>query len=91
MNKKEFIKEVSKKAKVKEGECHKVLSVMTCCICDVLNKGGSVYIAELGKFEVKTRAERRVINPQTMREMFVLPKKVPVLRCSKRFKSGVIN
>ena len=91
MNKKELIKEISKKSQVKESDCHKVLATMTGCISDVLNKGGNVYIAELGKFEVKTRAERRVINPQTMREMFVLPKKVPVLRCSKKFKAGVIN
>lgn len=89
MNKKDLVKEISKNTELSQVDCLNCLDAITEIICKSLNKGEEVNIFGFGKFEVKKRAERRIINPQTQRPMIIKQRRVPVFKSGKVFKDAV--
>ena len=68
MNKKELIREVSKKTGVKKAETEVMLDAVLDTILETLLTGDDVKIVDFGVFETKTRAARKMVNPQNPTE-----------------------
>lgn len=56
---------------------------------DALKSGGTVDIHGFGKFEVKKRAARTGINPQTKEKIKIKATKAPAFKASKTLKDLV--
>lgn len=72
MNKTELISAISSEASVSKKEAKVMLASLCTLIKEALKKGEEVKINGFGKFEVKKRNERVVINPATKQKM-ILP------------------
>ena len=89
MNKKELIKQTSKRTKLSQADCLKCVNAIKELIYDALKKGDKVNLVGFGRFEVKARGERKIINPMTKEISLVPPKKVPVFKTGRLFKSAI--
>lgn len=76
MNNKEFISALSKKTGYKINDTQNIVRTTIHAIVDEMSTGESVFIGNLGTFEVKKRMERIIINPGTGQKMLVPPKLV---------------
>ena len=77
MNKKELIKQTSKRTKLSQADCLKCVNAIKELIYDALKKGD------------KARGERKIVNPMTKEISLVPPKKVPVFKTGRLFKSAI--
>lgn len=89
MNKTEFIKELGAKVNLTAKQAGAVLDALTEIIVDQVKAGDKVQIAGLGSFELKQRAARTGVNPQTGAEITIPASKVPVFKPAKAFKEEV--
>lgn len=90
MNKNELVKEMSKKSNMTIKNCCKCLNAFQSTIIDVLSKGESLNLMGFGKFDVKTRNERRSFNPY-LKKIMRLPKtRVPYFKAGKNLKVCVV-
>ena len=85
MTKAELISAVAAKGYTKK-EAEKAIADVFGCITETLEKGEKVSVSNFGVFDVKDRAEKKVINPQTKETVFVPAKKVPVFKAGKALK-----
>lgn len=60
-------------------------------ICETLKADGKVQVVGFGTYEVRPRAERRILNPQTKEIMTVPAGKTPGFKTSKALKDAVNN
>ncbi|MCK9415147.1 MAG: HU family DNA-binding protein [Candidatus Dojkabacteria bacterium] len=58
-------------------------------ITESLQNGEPVLLTGFGKFEVRTRAARKGINPKTMEEIQLPETKVPAFKAGKTLKTAV--
>ena len=58
-------------------------------ITETLADGGEISISGFGKFEVKTRAARKGINPATKEEIDIPASKAPAFKAAKTLKDAV--
>lgn len=58
-------------------------------ITESLQNGEPVLLTGFGKFEVRTRAARKGINPKTMEEIKLPETKVPAFKAGKTLKTAV--
>ena len=65
MNKTELIAAIADKAGIAKKDADKALTAFIETVTDELKAGGKVQLVGFGTFEVKERAERTGINPQT--------------------------
>jgi DNA-binding protein HU-beta len=56
---------------------------------DSLKAGEPVLLTGFGKFEVRTRAARKGINPKTMEEIQLPETRVPAFKAGKALKTAV--
>lgn len=89
MNKAQFVKELSKKAKLTQKDCANCLNALTDLVSQTLKKGDSVSLIGFGKFEVKHRRARKSYNPQTKRQMLLPANSVPHFKPGKGLKQAV--
>ncbi len=89
MNKTEFIKELGAKVNLTAKQAGAVLDALAEIIVDQVKAGDKVQISGLGSFEIKERAARTGINPQTGAEIAIPASKVPVFKAAKAFKDAV--
>ena len=76
MNKKELVKEVSKKTGFTLAESNNAINALLETITESLRSGESVYIRHFGSFLVKERKARRSMNINTKKIMTIPAKKV---------------
>ena len=85
MTKAELISAVAAKGYTKK-DAEKAISDVFSCITETLEKGEKVSVSNFGVFDVRERAEKKVINPQSKKSVIVPAKKVPVFKAGKALK-----
>ncbi len=89
MNKKELAEVVAEKFDLSKAKAGEVVDTVFESITDALADGKKVEINGFGKFEVKTRAARTGINPQTKEAIEIPATNTPGFKASKSLKDRV--
>lgn len=89
MNKTELIAVVAEKAELSKKDAEKAIKAFTDAVSEELVKGGKIQLVGFGTFEVKSRAERKGINPRTKEEITIPASKLPAFKAGKALKDSV--
>ncbi len=89
MNKKELAEVIAEKFDLTKGKSGEIVDTLFESIADALADGKKVEINGFGKFEVKTRAPRTGINPQTKEVIDIPATNTPGFKASKSLKERV--
>ena len=86
MNKGEFVKAMAEKAGVTAKEANVAYDAFVDVVTDALKKGDKVQLIGFGTFEVRAKAAREGINPQTKQKVKIPASKAPALKFGKAYK-----
>ena len=89
MNKTELIAAMAEKSELTKKDAEKALSAFLESVEDALKKGDKVQLVGFGTFEVKQRAARTGINPQTQKPVKIKASKAPAFKAGKAFKDAL--
>ncbi len=89
INKKTIAEKVAENCEMTKKDASAVVEEVFNVIASELADGNKVDITGFGKFEVKTRAARSGINPQTKEPIEIPETKVPGFKASKSLKDSV--
>lgn len=89
MNKAELIDAMAEQADLSKVAIGKGLDALMKAIQAGLVKGEEVALVGFGRFEVRERAARKGLNPQTKTAINIPAAKVPVFKAGKTLKSAV--
>lgn len=89
MNKAELIGAISEKAGLSKKDAEKSLNAFVEAVSDALAAGEKIQLVGFGSFEVKQRAEKEGINPQTKAKIIIPASKHPVFKAGKALKDSV--
>ena len=89
MNKTELIAAIADKAGIAKNDADKALPAFIETVTDEHKAGGKVQLVGFATFEVKERAERTGINPQTKAQIKIPASKAPVFKAGNTFKSAI--
>ena len=89
MNKTELIAAIADKAGIAKKDADKALAAFIETVTDELKAGGKVQLVGFGTFEVKERAARVGINPQTKAQIKIPASKAPVFKAGNTFKGEI--
>ncbi|MGM9941026.1 MAG: HU family DNA-binding protein [Bulleidia sp.] len=89
MNKKMLADAVAESQNITKKQAVVLVDCVFTTIAEALKEGTKVDITGFGKFEVKTRAPRTGINPQTKESIEIPATKVPGFKASKSLKDLV--
>ena len=89
MNKTELIAAMAEKSDLTKKDAEKALSAFLESVEDALKKGDKVQLVGFGTFEVKNRAARTGINPQTKKPVEIQASKAPSFKAGKAFKDAL--
>jgi len=70
-------------------ECVEMVETLLEIIKSKLASGADVLISRFGKFEVKSKKERRGRNPATRESLMLAPRKVVKFTCSGKLKDRI--
>ena len=88
MNKTELVKIAAKEAGVSQKEAEAVVKAAFDAIADAMAKGEKVQLIGFGTFEVRERAARTGINPQTKKAVKIAACKSPAFKAGKALKDA---
>ncbi len=89
MLKKDLQKMVADKVGLTNKQAGEAIEAILEAVMNALAKGDSVLLTGFGKFEVRQRAAREGINPQTMQKLKLPATKVPASKAGKALKDAV--
>lgn len=89
MNKAELVAAVAEKADMSKKDAEKAVNAVFASIEESLSKNEKVQLVGFGTFEVKDRAERTGLNPQTKEKITIPASKVPGFKAGKALKDAV--
>ena len=89
MNKTELVAAIAEKSGLTKKDAEKALVAFTESVEDALKKGDKVQLVGFGTFEVKNRAARTGINPQTKKPVKIAASKAPACKAGKAFKDAL--
>lgn len=89
MNKTELIAAIADKAGIAKKDADKALAAFIDTVAAELKAGGKVQLVGFGTFEVKERAARTGINPQTKAKIEIAASKAPVFKAGNTFKAEI--
>lgn len=89
MNKSQLIKAVAEKSELSQKQVAETWSLIEATILESLSAGEKVQLSGFGTFEVRERAERTGINPQTKQTIKIAASKNPVFKAGKALKDTV--
>ena len=89
LNKKSIAELVAEQHNLTKKEAAEIVDLVFDTVSGTLKDGGRVDISGFGKFEVKTRAARTGINPQTKETITIPESKVPGFKAAKTLKELV--
>jgi DNA-binding protein HU-beta len=89
MLKKDLVEEIADATGITKKQSRAALDAVLDAIKDSLKNGEPVLLTGFGKFEVRTRAARKGINPKTMEEIRLPETKVPAFKAGKTLKTAV--
>lgn len=89
MNKQEFVTALKDKTGFTNEQAYKAIDGVFDVITEELEKGGNVNIQSFGTFEVRERAARTGVNPQTRQPIQINASKSPAFKCSYKLKERI--
>ncbi|SHE76934.1 DNA-binding protein HU-beta [Caldanaerobius fijiensis DSM 17918] len=89
MNKADIVSSMAEKSGLTKKDAEKALDAFIESVIETLEKGDKVQLVGFGTFEVRERAERKGINPQTKEEIIIPASKAPVFKAGKLLKERV--
>ena len=89
MNKTELVAAIAEQAGISKKDAEKALKAFTDVVAEELKNDGKVQLVGFGTFEVSTRAEREVRNPQSGEPMKIAASKAPKFKAGKALKDTV--
>ena len=89
MTKSELIASVSEKAGMTKKDAEKAITAVIDSITEALAKGEKVQLVGFGTFEVRDRAARTGINPQTQQKIKIAATKTPAFKAGTTLKEAV--
>ena len=89
MNKTELVAAMAEKSELTKKDAEKALSAFLESVEDALKKGDKVQLVGFGTFEVKQRAARTGINPQTKKPVSIKASKAPSFKAGKALKDAL--
>ncbi|MCL2018398.1 MAG: HU family DNA-binding protein [Oscillospiraceae bacterium] len=89
MTKADLITAVAQKADLTKKDAEAAITAFTDSIAGALKKGEKVQLVGFGSFEVRTRAAREGVNPQTQKKIKIPASKVPAFKAGKALKDAV--
>ncbi len=90
MTKAELITAVAEKSGLTKKDAEKAIAGVIDTITDTLAKGESVQLVGFGTFEVRERAARTGVNPQTKEKIQIEATKVPAFKAGRALKDAVV-
>lgn len=91
MNKKEMVRELSRRTHMTKAEASDALNAVLSIISEELSAGGKVQISGFGNFESCLRAAKVGRDPHTNTPVLIPPRFVPVFKPGKSLKSAVYH
>lgn len=89
MNKSELVNVLSTKTGLSKKDADKFVVSFVDTIKETLQKGDKVSLVGFGTFEVRERAARQGINPQTKAKIDIPASKAPVFKAGKALKDSL--
>jgi DNA-binding protein HU-beta len=89
LNKSELVAAVAEKADVSKKDAEKAVNAVFGAIEEALVKKEKVQLVGFGTFEVKNRAERAGLNPQTKEKIIIPASRIPSFKTGKALKDAV--
>ena len=89
MNKSELITAMAEKSELTKKDAGAALDALTAAVEDALKAGDKVQLVGFGTFEVKARAARTGINPQTKKPVKIAASKAPTFKAGKALKDAL--
>ena len=89
MNKTELIAAMAEKSGLTKKDSEAALTAFVSAVEDALKQGDKVQLVGFGTFEVKTRAARTGINPQTKQPVEIAASKAPAFKAGATLKKAV--
>lgn len=91
MTKAELVTAVAEKSGMTKKDSEAALTAIIDTITETLAKGDKIQLVGFGSFEVRNRAEREGINPQTQKKIKIAATKVPAFKAGRALKDAVGN
>ncbi len=89
MNKAELIAAVAEKTGLSKKDADKAVSAVFESVKDALVAGDKVAVFGFGTFEVRERAARTGLNPQTKEKIEIAASKAPAFKAAKALKEAL--
>ena len=89
MNKTELVAAIAEKAGIAKKDADKALAAFIDTVATELKKGDKIQLVGFGTFEVRARAARDGINPQTGKKIKIAASKNPVFKAGKALKDSI--
>ncbi len=89
MNKTELIAAVAEKTGLSKKDADKAVAAVFESVKDALAAGDKVSVFGFGTFEVRERAARTGLNPQTKQPIQIAASKVPAFKACKALKEAL--
>ena len=89
MNKTELVAAVAAKADLSKKDAEKAVAAVIDAVTETLKENGKVQLVGFGTFEVRERAARTGINPQTKQTINIAASKNPVFKAVKALKDAI--
>lgn len=89
MNKTELVAAVAAKADLSKKDSEKAVAAVIDAVTETLKENGKVQLVGFGTFEVRERAARTGINPQTKQTINIAASKNPVFKAGKALKDAI--
>ena len=91
LTKADIIEAIQKENGYSRKQSTKVTEILLEIIKQSLESGEDVLISGFGKFQVKTKRQRRGRNPATNEDLTLPPRKVVTFKCSGRLRDRINN
>lgn len=89
MNKTDLIAAMVEKSGLTKKDAEKALNAFVESVEGALKKGDKVQLVGFGTFEVRARAARTGVNPQTKKAIKIKASKAPAFKAGKAFKDAL--
>ena len=89
MNKSDLIAAMSEKSGLSKKDAGAALDAFVASVEDALKANDKVSLVGFGTFEVRERAARTGINPQTKKPVKIAASKAPAFKAGKQFKDAL--
>ena len=89
MNKANLVTTIAEKSGFNKKDSEAALNAFVASVEEGLAKGEKVVLVGFGTFEVRKRAARKGINPQTKKEISIPASSAPVFKAGKTLKEKV--